>query len=130
MARCGLVGDLFEFRLDGARTPYNLSSGWERRKTELARGAVPDFGEFDRLVLAEAKEACKRREAMTGYAWAIDHMIPLRRGGKHAWHNVQVIPARLNSAKADRLIYTRPGEWIETLPGATPTLLDVVESRP
>lgn len=118
-----IIGDLFEFRLDGARTPYNLSVGWERRKRELARGAVEDFGEFDQLVLAEAKAAAKRREEMTGYPWAIDHMVPLRRGGKHAWYNIQVIPAWLNSSKADRMIYTQPHEWVEALPGAMETLL-------
>lgn len=118
-----IIGDLFEFRLGEQRLPRTLSSGWERRKGELAKGAVDDFGEFDQLVLSEAKLACKRREAMTGYRWAIDHMIPLRRGGKHAWWNIQVIPYRLNSLKGDRLIYTLRGEWIETLPGAKEQLL-------
>lgn len=55
---------------------------------------------------------------MTGYAWAIDHMVPLRRGGKHAWSNLQVIPAWLNSWKRDRMVLTEPGEWVAYLPGA------------
>lgn len=112
------AADLFTFALDGPRTPYNLSSGWERRKRELARGASPDFGEFDQFVLAEAKRAARRREVMTGYPWSIDHLIPLRRGGLHAWHNIQVIPARLNSWKSDKLLLTIPGEWVDYLPGA------------
>ena len=83
---------------------------------------MPDFGEFDRLVLAEAKAACRRRQAMTGYAWSVDHMIPLERGGAHAWHNIQVIPASLNSWKRDRLLLTEPAEWVGMLPGAAGTL--------
>lgn len=112
------IGDLFAFALDGSRPRVNLSSGWARRKLKLQAGAVPDFGDFDSFVLAEAKAACKRRAAMTGYAWAIDHMTPLARGGKHAWHNIQVIPARLNSWKRDQLMMTERGEWIAYLPGA------------
>jgi 5-methylcytosine-specific restriction endonuclease McrA len=61
---------------------------------------------------------------MTGYAWAIDHMIPLERGGAHAWYNIQVIPARLNSWKADRLVLTQPGEWVGMLPGAHGSLFN------
>lgn len=111
--------DLFTFKLDGARPLFNLSSGWQRRKQKLAAGAVESFGEFDQFVLAEAEAACQRRGAMTGYPWSIDHMIPLARGGKHTWSNLQVIPAVLNSRKQDRLMYTEPGEWVSALPGAT-----------
>lgn len=114
--------DLFAFALDGARPVMNLSSGWQRRKAKLQAGAVDDFGEFDQFVLREAEEACKRREAMTGYRWEVDHMVPLARGGKHAWWNLQVIPRRLNNLKRDRLVFTEPGEWIAALPGATPTV--------
>jgi hypothetical protein len=110
--------DLFAFNLDGARPLVNLSSGWQRRKLKLEAGAIPGFGEFDEFVLAEAKAACKRRQAMTGYRWEVDHMLPLARGGKHAWWNIQVIPRALNNWKRDRLVMTDPGEWIGHLPGA------------
>lgn len=112
--------DLFTFELDGSRHSHLLSSGWQRRKQQLAKGAVENFGEFDRFVLQEAKAACKRRTSMTGYKWSIDHMIPLERGGHHAWYNLQVIPAWMNSWKRDRLVLTEPGEWIQMLPGAGP----------
>lgn len=114
--------DLFAFVLDGPCHAASLSSGWQRRKRQLQAGYVPEFGEFDRFVLAEAKAACARREAMTGYAWHVDHMLPLARGGKHAWWNIQVIPAHMNAWKRDRLVLTDPGEWIGQLPGAGPLL--------
>jgi hypothetical protein len=110
--------DLFEFQLDGPRPLYNLSSGWARRKRKLQAGAIEEFTEFDQFVLAEALRACKRRAQMTGYAWSVDHMVPLARNGKHTWHNLQVIPAWLNSYKQDRMICTEPGEWVSYLPGA------------
>lgn len=123
------VADLFAFELDGPRHAFDPTSGWQRRKRQLAKGRVDDFGEFDRFVWAEAKLACDRRRAMTGYAWARDHMIPLERGGAHAWHNIQVIPAWLNSWKRDRLVLTQPGEWVGHLPGAGGLDLRVVEER-
>lgn len=118
LQRIAAGDDLFAFRLDGPQPLVNLSSGWQRRKIKLQAGAVEDFGEFDRFVLAEAYAACARRERMTGYAWQVDHMIPLSRGGKHAWYNLQAIPATLNNWKGDRLVLTEPGEWIAHLPGA------------
>lgn len=101
-----------------SREPKKGPSGWRRRKAKLQMGAVEDFGEFDRFVLAEAKRTCQRRAAMTGYRWAVDHMRPLARHGKHAWWNIQVIPEWLNSWKQDRLVLTEPGEWVAYLAGA------------
>lgn len=108
------------FELDGPRHAHSLSSGWQRRKRQLQAGYVPEFGEFDRFVISEAEAACIRRARMTGYAWDIDHMVPLARGGKHAWWNLQVIPRTLNAWKRDRLVLTDPGEWVGRLPGAEP----------
>lgn len=78
------------------------------------RAARPEaFGDFDRFVLEEAFAAARRRKAMTGIDWHVDHMIPLSRGGAHAWHNIQVIPAEVNLWKRNRLIYTEPGQWLD-----------------
>ncbi|HKY46161.1 MAG TPA: HNH endonuclease [Pyrinomonadaceae bacterium] len=116
MKRLQSGADLFAFRLNGSAPPPR-ACGKIRRDRERSR-TPEDFGEFDRFVLAEAEEACKRRAALTGYAWQVDHMIPLSRGGKHAWYNIQAIPQRLNSWKCDRLVLTEPGEWVSMLPGA------------
>ena len=105
-------------RVRATLAAWNAANKDRRRAHVLNRRALrsaampADFGEFDRLVMSEAAAACIRREAMHGEAFHVDHMIPLSRGGLHAWSNVQVIPARLNLRKRNRLIYTRPGEWI------------------
>lgn len=117
--RLAAGNDLFAYRLGEKKT---LSMGMIRRRRENA--AKPDdFGEFDRLVLSEAKAACRRRQQKTGIAWAVDHMIPLGRGGKHAWHNIQVIPERLNQFKGDRMIMTKPLEWLDFM--IMKTLFDI-----
>mgnify|MGYP006103151593 CR=1 FL=1 len=37
-----------------------------------------------------------------GYVWAVDHIIPLNKGGLHKLTNLQVVPATWNSVKGDR----------------------------
>ncbi|WNL50886.1 endonuclease VII [Xanthomonas phage Murka] len=82
-----------------------------RRAMKLA--AIPaDWSDFDAFVMEEAAAACKRRESLHGEPFHVDHMVPLSRGGLHAWHNIQVIPARLNMKKGNRMWLTQPGEWV------------------
>lgn len=76
------------------------------------------YGEADDLVLREAVDLVRMREAATGIEWHIDHMIPMQAEevcGLHCAANLQVIPAVLNVSKQNRLIYTIPGEWIAAL---------------
>ncbi len=120
--RAAKAPDLFTFSLTGKRS---LSMGMVRRNRERSRTAE-DFGELDKFVLSEAKRACKRRRAMTGYKWSVDHLIPLARHGLHAWHNIQVIPEKLNAWKGARLVLTLPGEWVAMLPGGTPTIFSEI----
>lgn len=93
-----------------------------RRAIKLA-AMPPHFGELDRFVLEEAFAAARRRQAATGYRWHVDHMVPLARGGAHAWFNIQVIPAALNRWKGSRMVLTEPLQWVGFLPvacGASP----------
>jgi len=95
----------------------HLYRGYEQKRRARLKGAVPPwYGELDDLVFSEAAALCVHRAAATGYAWEIDHMIPLlatRASGLHCARNVQVIPQWLNRSKNRRMILTQPGEWIQ-----------------
>ena len=86
------------------------------RRVAVKRQAVPEWAsEFDRLVELEAHALTASRESSTGIAWHVDHMIPLQARscrGLHVWNNLQVIPAAMNIAKGNKMIFTNPGEWI------------------
>lgn len=111
------------FELDGARPVCDLSSGWQRLKFKLAKVTAEEgLTEFDRFILAEARRACKRRQAVTGYRWDVDHMIPVRRGGLHRYDNIQVIPRWLNLWKGDKMVLVKVGEYAAFLPGGRPSL--------
>jgi hypothetical protein len=85
-----------------------------RRASRKAR--TPEwFGEFDELVFREAAHLVCIREAHTGIKWHVDHIIPLSAAdasGLHVWNNCQVIPAKLNSSKGNRMILLEPFSWI------------------
>jgi hypothetical protein len=71
------------------------------------------------FVTREATDVAKRREAATGIAWHVDHMIPLQARkvcGLHVWNNLQVIPATMNVAKSNRMLLVEPFAWILEMP--------------
>lgn len=97
----------------------------ERRRAQhvkrkaAKKNAVPAwYGEFDDFVMREAAGLCALRERMTGYAWQIDHMVPLQAReacGLHCAENIQVIPATVNNSKLNKMVLTEPGEWLAFL---------------
>lgn len=76
------------------------------------------FGEFDLFVLKEAAQLAKAREAIFGFKWHIDHLVPLRAkeaSGLHCASNFAVIPCRVNLQKSRSMCLTQPGQWISAI---------------
>lgn len=91
-----------------------LAKNAKRRSLKLNAFVEWDI-EFTNFLLAEAYNLAKRREELTGFEWHVDHMIPLQADsvcGLHVWNNFQVIPAKLNLYKNNKLILTQVGEWL------------------
>lgn len=89
-----------------------------KRKARLRQALPPWFGEFDAFVWEEAHELKNMRRDATGINWHADHMIPLaarKACGLHVAENCQVIPARLNNWKHNKMILTEPREWLQYL---------------
>ncbi len=88
-----------------ARNPdYVRASVLSRRAARVDRTPCW-YGELDDLVMREAAHLSVLRQQRTGFAWHVDHILPLRGktvSGLHAWNNVQVIPATLNLSKNNR----------------------------
>lgn len=86
-----------------------------RRRARLLNALADWDIELTNFATEEASELSRSREAITGFAWHIDHMIPLaskKACGLHVWSNLQVIPEWLNLRKNNRMWLTSPGEWI------------------
>ena len=72
------------------------------------KSAVPVwYSELDSFVLEEAYELCHIREIETGLKHHVDHIIPLQGVevcGLHYYKNWQVIPAKENLEKGNKLL--------------------------
>lgn len=94
-----------------------------KRRAAMQASRPAWFGEFDELVLSEAADLAVTRSRLTGIRWEVDHAVPLRcrqACGLHVGLNVQVIPARLNRAKGNRLMLLTPAEWLAALAAGSP----------
>lgn len=100
------------------RNPAPMKANARRRQAEERLATPAWFGEIDAFVLEEAFSLAALRKAYTGLGWHVDHMIPVASDsacGLHVWNNCQVIPATMNMAKSNKMIFTEPGEWIGVL---------------
>jgi hypothetical protein len=62
-------------------------------------------GWADPVLIAEAYQLAAKRTALTGFAWEVDHVVPLRGKdvcGLHVVHNLRVVPRALNRAKGNQ----------------------------
>lgn len=95
------------------KAAISLAAVHKRNAAKL--NATPGwYGELDEFVTREAADLCRLRELATGVAWQVDHMVPLQAReacGLHCAANLQVIPARMNISKKNRMIFTEPFEW-------------------
>jgi len=96
-----------------------IRTALEAKRRAKKRLATPSwFGELDGFVWQEAAHLAILRRDATGIDWAADHMIPLacrKACGLHVWNNCQVIPAKLNGFKHNKLVLTEPYEWLRHL---------------
>lgn len=91
----------------------------EKRRTMKLNATPSYFSELDGFVYQEAAALCKMREQLTGFKWHVDHMVPLLAKsvcGLHVWNNFQLLPARINNIKKNRLMYVNPHEWLTDIP--------------
>lgn len=93
------------------RNPDKVAA-YDKTKKALRRASVKVLfdAELTHLALHEAADLCRRREAATGFAWHLDHVVPLRckdACGLHVAHNFAVVPATYNASKKNRFIDAR-----------------------
>lgn len=90
-----------------ARNPAKLSSYRANRRAAKLR-ATPKFhvdDELNRFATESAYALAKLRTQATGFAWHVDHIVPLQSEfvcGLHWYANLRVIPAKENQMKSNR----------------------------
>lgn len=82
----------------------------KRRTAKLLR--TPEWVDDEHFwMINEAFELAKLREKIFGIEWHVDHYLPLQGktvSGFHVITNLQVIPAKLNFIKNNRLVGEKP----------------------
>jgi hypothetical protein len=94
----------YDKEFDKNNKEYRSALKSENRAKRINRKASWD-NEFTRFVFEEAIHLAAIRKNATGYAWHVDHVIPLNGklvSGLHVWNNFAVIPAAQNMSKGNR----------------------------
>ena len=84
------------------RFPGKVNAKETRRKTAKLQRTPPWLTLDDHWMIEQAYDLAALRTKMFGFAWHVDHIIPLQGkmvSGLHVPSNLQVIPALVNMAK-------------------------------
>lgn len=79
------------------------SAAYTAKYKTQRRLAMPKWA--NEFFIEEAYHLAHLRTKLTGFPWHVDHIVPLRGKnvcGLHVEHNLQVIPAKLNSQKSNK----------------------------
>lgn len=91
-----------------------LAHNAKRRATLIGR--TPSWA--NAFFISEIYDLAKKRDAVTGVKWHVDHIVPLVSKlvcGLHVEHNLQVIPAEENLSKHNRFWPDMPSEKVGVL---------------
>ena len=66
------------------------------------RAEYNNLSETDKSIVTLIYEAKQRVSKCLGINFHVDHIIPLSKGGEHAPHNLQIVPAKWNISKHNR----------------------------
>jgi hypothetical protein len=89
------------------RTHQDKLNTYTMKYYTLRRSATIPYGELNSLIISEAYELASLRTKLTGIKWNVDHVIPINNlyvCGLHVGINLQVIPAKDNKVKRNKLI--------------------------
>jgi hypothetical protein len=82
--------------------PHRKSSNEARRRAAMMRRTPQWLTEEDRWLIEQAYELALLRTQVFGFAWHVDHIVPLQGkkvSGLHVPNNLQVIPGAENARK-------------------------------
>lgn len=90
------------------RHPHTVTATNHARRAAIL-GAIPAGYDIRPIRVLHLQAA--RLTRCTGIKWHLDHILPLRRGGKHTHMNVQPLPASLNFRKHDNPAFPLPAGY-------------------
>lgn len=83
--------------------PHKYRQYRAERRVRVEQSAIGIHDDEKRLIEALYAKATQL-EAETGIKYHVDHIIPISRGGKHQYLNLQILTAEENLAKGNRIL--------------------------
>ena len=103
---------------DYKNSPEVVTRSAHKRRTRKKECRPLWYSEFDEFVLDECVDLRQRRRGSTNIDWHIDHIYPIQNTkvcGLDVGLNLQVIPAKLNIRKKNKLMYITTSDWIKDM---------------
>lgn len=99
-------------RLFRINNPDKIRMCGAARRARMIGVLHPDHDKKEEAILIAER---RRLEGETGVRHAVDHIIPISRGGWHHHENLQVMPFGMNSRKGDSVGWSEPGykSWMD-----------------
>jgi hypothetical protein len=106
-----------EARLASMKEYAKKNASWFYSRNAIKRTnlqqIIPKWDvELTQLVVDEADDLKQKRKEVTGFAWHLDHVIPIKGKtvcGLHVYNNFAVIPEIVNRRKKNKLLNTDKG---------------------
>ena len=89
------------------KNPHVYAKSGAKRKAAKLQRTPAWLTETDHWMIGQAYELAALRSKMTGFAWHVDHVVPLQGktvSGLHTPYNLQVIPATVNISKSNTFL--------------------------
>jgi hypothetical protein len=76
----------------------------ESRRRARIKNQLCILNREDELIIQEIYKARKRISDCTGVQFHVDHIYPIAKGGLHKLSNLQLLPAKINIRKKDKIL--------------------------
>ena len=77
-------------------------SMYEAKRRDITNNAISNMSDDDIFKINNIYQTARDATINTGYAWEVDHIVPLSKGGLHTLNNLQVVPATWNRSKNNK----------------------------
>jgi hypothetical protein len=104
-----------KWQRENPKKACDRSKRWHRKNPHvmIAVGAkyraskknqTPELSKWETETIKEIYKSCKRLSDCTGIKFHVDHIIPISKGGIHHPFNLQILPARINIQKSNKIL--------------------------
>jgi len=85
------------------KNPHVMASATSKYRVSK-KNQTPQLSKQETKIIGEIYKACKRLSDCTGIKFHVDHIFPISKGGIHHPLNLQILPAKINIQKSNKVL--------------------------